>query len=70
VAGTYVSTLGDGWPTGPFIVIAAAGIFLLSLVFGTRKGLFVKAMQRRAQMRRLKPQAVRRDPLAEGEALP
>jgi len=30
----------------------------------------VKAMQRRAQMRRLKPQAVRRDPLAEGEALP
>jgi len=70
VAGTYVSTLGDGWPTGPFIVIAAAGFFLLSLVFGTRKGLFVKAMQRRAQMRRLKPQAVRRDPLAEGEALP
>lgn len=70
VAGTYVSTLGDGWPTGPFIVIAAAGTFLLSLVFGTRKGLLVKAMQRREQMRHLELRAVRRDPLAEREALP
>jgi manganese/zinc/iron transport system permease protein len=69
VAGTYVSTLGDGWPTGPFIVIAAAGIFLLSLVFGRRKGLFVKAMQRREQKRRLELRAVRRDALAEGEAM-
>ncbi|REK53763.1 MAG: manganese ABC transporter [Thermobacillus sp.] len=70
VAGTWVSTLGAGWPTGPFIVIAAAGTFLLSLVFGTRKGLLVKAMQRREQMRHLELRAVRRDPLAEREALP
>jgi ABC-type Mn2+/Zn2+ transport systems, permease components len=69
VAGTYASALGDGWPTGPFIVIAAAGIFLLSLVFGRRKGLLVRELQRRAQMRRLKLRAVRRDALAEGEAM-
>jgi manganese/zinc/iron transport system permease protein len=66
VAGTCVSTLGDGWPTGPFIVIAAAGIFLLSLVFGARKGLLVRAMQRRAQVRSLQARTIRR----EGEALP
>jgi ABC-type Mn2+/Zn2+ transport systems, permease components len=70
VIGAFVSTLEGGWPTGPFIVIAAAGIFLLSLVFGARKGLLVKAMQRREQMRQLELRAVRKEPLAEREALP
>ena len=65
-AGTYVSTLGDGWPTGPFIVIAAAGVFLTSLLFGVRKGLLVRAMQRREQMRRPGARAVMSDPMAEG----
>jgi len=70
VAGAYVSTLESGWPTGPFIVIAAAGIFLVSFLFGLRKGLLLKAMQRREQMRRLRTRAIRSDKLTEGEALP
>ena len=69
-AGTWISTLGDGWPTGPFIVIAAAGMFLVSLLFGLRKGLLVTAMLRRRQVRRLRAETVRSETLAEGEALP
>jgi manganese/zinc/iron transport system permease protein len=68
--GACVSTLGDGWPTGPFIVLAAAGTFLVSLLFGPRKGLLVRAMQRREQMRKLQTRAIRSDKLTEGEALP
>lgn len=46
VAGTLVSTWGNGWPTGPFIVIAAAVLFFFSLLFGARKGVLVLAVQR------------------------
>jgi len=45
-AGTLVSTMGEGWPTGPFIVIAASVLFLISLGFGWRKGLVVLFLQR------------------------
>ncbi|KAB7671888.1 metal ABC transporter permease [Bacillus sp. B1-b2] len=37
--GTFISTWGNGWPTGPFIVITASSFFLLSLFFGVKKGL-------------------------------
>lgn len=66
--GTLISAGGNGWPTGPFIVIAAASIFLVSLVFGARKGLLVMAVQRRAQRRRVQLPAHRHE-LAEREAL-
>lgn len=46
--GTLISTMGKGWPTGPFIVVAAATLFSVSLAFGARKGLVVKALQLRA----------------------
>jgi len=68
--GTWVSTWGAGWPTGPFIVMAAAGMFLVSLFLGLRKGLLVKAMLRRRQVRRLQAGTVRKDALAGGETLP
>jgi len=47
--GTLVSTMGKGWPTGPFIVIAAAALFLVSLSFGASKGLLVIFLQQRGQ---------------------
>lgn len=49
MAGTLISTMGNGWPTGPFIVIASAAIFLVSLVFGMQRGLAIRAYQLRAQ---------------------
>ena len=51
--GTMVSTLGKGWPTGPFIVISSSALFCISLVFGAQKGLFIQALQHRAQKRHL-----------------
>lgn len=51
VAGTFISTLGKGWPTGPFIVVSSSAIFLISLLFGIRKGLVVVALQRRSGRR-------------------
>jgi len=39
VLGTLISTWGKGWPTGPFIVVTAAALFVVSLLFGTSKGL-------------------------------
>lgn len=45
VIGTLLSAYGKGWPTGPFIVIAAASLFVVSLAFGFRKGLLVMGIQ-------------------------
>lgn len=50
-AGTLLSAFGDGWPTGPFIVIAASSLFMVSLVFGYRKGLLVLYIHQRKQKR-------------------
>lgn len=47
--GTYISTLGSGWPTGPFIVLTASSIFLVSLSFGGSKGLVTLYVQRKMQ---------------------
>lgn len=47
-AGTWVSTLGKGWPTGPFIVLLSSSLFLVSLVFGFQKGWVAKRIQLRA----------------------
>lgn len=54
VLGTLISTLGKGWPTGPFIVIAASFCFVVSIAFGYRKGLLVIFLQQRAQRKQLK----------------
>lgn len=51
--GTLLSAYGQGWPTGPFIVISAAACFLGSLLFGTQKGLLIQAIQRRFHKREL-----------------
>lgn len=54
VIGTFVSTMGKGWPTGPFIVLAASSMFIVSLAFGIRKGLVVTALQYHAQRKKLR----------------
>lgn len=51
--GAWISSLGKGWPTGPFIVVSASAFFLISLLCGTQKGLFVIALQQRAQRKQL-----------------
>lgn len=43
--GTVFSALGKGWPTGPFIVIVASSLFLVSLIFGKEKGILIKYLQ-------------------------
>lgn len=53
VAGTLISTLGKGWPTGPFIVIAASAWFVVSLTFGSSKGLIVTKLLQRSHRRQL-----------------
>lgn len=55
MVGTLASTLGKGWPTGPFIVVASSVLFCVSLVFGAQKGLLIQALQLRMQRK----QAVR-----------
>ncbi|CAG9622407.1 metal ABC transporter permease [Sutcliffiella rhizosphaerae] len=42
VIGTLLSTFSRGMPTGPLIIMAATFLFLLSLLFGTKKGLIPK----------------------------
>ncbi|NGP44791.1 metal ABC transporter permease [Bacillaceae bacterium SIJ1] len=49
IAGTYVSSLGAGWPTGPFMVLIAAVLFIVSMVFGAEKGLLIQHLQHRRQ---------------------
>ncbi|WP_019532722.1 iron chelate uptake ABC transporter family permease subunit [Paenibacillus ginsengihumi] len=55
MVGTLASTLGKGWPTGPFIVVASSVLFCVSLVFGAQKGLLIQTLQLRMQRK----QAVR-----------
>ncbi|MCA0982857.1 metal ABC transporter permease [Halobacillus yeomjeoni] len=42
VVGTTVSTIGEGLPTGPLIVLVTSALFLLSLLFGKSKGLITR----------------------------
>jgi manganese/zinc/iron transport system permease protein len=47
-AGTLISTLGKGLSTGPFIVLTATAIFIVSLLFSPNKGL-ISVILRRAR---------------------
>lgn len=59
VFGTLISTWGKGWPTGPFIVVTAAALFVVSLLFGASKGLLTVWYYRRRQTVRKQKHAVR-----------
>jgi len=45
VVGTFISALGSGLPTGPFIVVVAAAMFVISLIFGKEKGILINYLQ-------------------------
>ncbi|WP_215146152.1 metal ABC transporter permease [Exiguobacterium qingdaonense] len=45
VVGTALSTMGEGLPTGPLIVLTASCIFFISLLFGFKKGIIVKGVR-------------------------
>jgi manganese/zinc/iron transport system permease protein len=49
MVGTIISTIGKGWPTGPFIIVTSSTLFVISLVFGAQKGLLIQALQLRSQ---------------------
>lgn len=63
--GTLISASGNGWPTGPFIVVVAAGVFVISLVFGKEKGLLINYIQLKMQQKQqqaraqMKPEGVK-----------
>jgi len=44
--GTIISTIKTGLPTGPFIVVVASSIFLLSFMMSPKNGLFFNAYRR------------------------
>ncbi|MFC3750689.1 metal ABC transporter permease [Paenibacillus sp. GCM10012306] len=49
VIGTVLSTMGKGWPTGPFIVVTSSAFFMVSLLFGAQKGLVIVRLQQRSR---------------------
>lgn len=53
--GTFISAQGAGWPTGPFIVLAASCLFLVSLVIGKEKGLLIEWLEYRSLQRESEP---------------
>ena len=54
--GTTISALGTSWPTGPFIVLTSGFIFLISLFFGTKKGLIVECLIHRKNKKEVQKQ--------------
>ena len=50
--GAFVSFLGKGLPTGPFMVLSAGGIFTLAFLFSPLHGFLPKYLQRQSRSRR------------------
>ena len=51
--GAGVSGLFPRWPAGAVIVLTAAGLFLLSMLFGTARGVFVRFVRQSALKRKI-----------------
>ncbi len=47
VVGTIISATGKGLSTGPFIVLTASSIFVVSILFAPSKGMISKGVERR-----------------------
>lgn len=65
--GTTISVLGSGWPTGPFIVLTSGTMFLVSLIFGTKKGMLVEAMLLRAKKKEVHQHLISSSLVKEGK---
>lgn len=46
MAGTLISTLREGLATGPFIVVTATALFLISMLFAPQRGFVTKRIKR------------------------
>ncbi|HSH00733.1 MAG TPA: iron dependent repressor, metal binding and dimerization domain protein, partial [candidate division Zixibacteria bacterium] len=53
IVGAYISFLAPRLPTGPWIVITAGALFLVSLLAAPERGLFAALLRRRAAQRRV-----------------
>lgn len=65
IGGVAISALGSKLPTGPFIVISAAGLFLVSMLFGSARGV----LRRWRLQRRLSARVARQNLLRAGYEL-
>lgn len=54
MAGTIISTFGEGLATGPFIVVFATAMFIFSMLFAPKRGLLTSFAKRVFRDRRLK----------------
>ncbi|WP_313800535.1 iron chelate uptake ABC transporter family permease subunit [Cytobacillus sp.] len=54
MSGTFLSTLGQGLPTGPFIVVTATALFLISMLFAPERGLVTKWIKRMVNNKQLR----------------
>jgi manganese/zinc/iron transport system permease protein len=52
-AGAFFSFLGPTLPTGPFMVLAATGVFVMAFLFGPRHGVMVRWWRQRSRSRRV-----------------
>lgn len=56
VGGALISASGTNLPTGPFVIVLATALLLLSLAFAPRRGLVWNALRRRRQARAFRAQ--------------
>ena len=54
VGGAFFSFTGRSLPTGPFMVLAAAGLFVLALLFAPRHGIVGRLWRRRSRAARIR----------------
>lgn len=53
IVGAYISFLAPQLPTGPWIVVTAGGIFLISLLFAPERGLIAQFIRRSSAEKRI-----------------
>ncbi|MBN6888532.1 manganese/zinc/iron transport system permease protein [Cytobacillus horneckiae] len=53
VVGTMISALGQGLPTGPFIVVTATAIFVISMLFAPERGIIAKKIKQKIYYKQL-----------------
>ncbi len=65
--GAYVSYLGPRMPTGPWMVVSITSLFLISLFFAPRRGVFARILQMRSTRTRTSMENVLRTLYVLGE---
>ncbi|WP_260631151.1 metal ABC transporter permease [Bacillus sp. S/N-304-OC-R1] len=58
MTGTLISTLREGLATGPFIVVTATALFLVSMLFAPQRGLVTKWVKRTLRDKQIREQQI------------